>query len=194
MMVFNYGDLDGPPESEKVPANLSPDHVALVMGDVRGRQRVTTRVHSECLTSEVFGSLKCDCKEQLEAAQTEVARRGYGVADEDIAAVAVRALTSQQLDGQKIVLTGPHSLTMREQVRAISRAIGQPVDVIEIADAEARALYGRILPPKYLELLMAQWAFEQTEPAAVTEAVERITGRPATTYSDWATRHTDAFD
>lgn len=116
------------------------------------------------------------------------------IADEDIAAVAVRALTSQQLDGQKIVLTGPHSLTMREQVRAISRAIGQPVDVIEIADAEARALYGRILPPKYLELLMAQWAFEQTEPAAVTEAVERITGRPATTYSDWATRHTDAFD
>lgn len=84
-MVFNYlpgrgeGDVDSPPESEKVATNLSPDHVALVMGDVRGRRGVTTRVHSECLTSEVFGSLKCDCKEQLEAAQTEVARRGYGV-------------------------------------------------------------------------------------------------------------------
>lgn len=85
MMVFNYlpeggvaGGLDGSSATDKT-ANLSPDHVALVMGDVRGRQRVTTRVHSECLTSEVFGSLKCDCKEQLEAAQTEVARRGYGV-------------------------------------------------------------------------------------------------------------------
>jgi len=59
--------------------NLSPDHVALVFGDVRGRHRVTTRVHSECLTSEVFGSLKCDCKEQLEAAQAEVVRRGSGI-------------------------------------------------------------------------------------------------------------------
>ncbi|MFO0616622.1 MAG: GTP cyclohydrolase II [Polyangiaceae bacterium] len=76
MMVFNFGDLDAAPNGG---SNLSPDHVALVMGDVRGKHRVTTRVHSECLTSEVFGSLKCDCKEQLEAAQTEVARRGCGV-------------------------------------------------------------------------------------------------------------------
>ena len=59
--------------------HLSPDHVALVMGDVRARRGVTTRVHSECITSEVFGSLKCDCKEQLEAAQAEIGRRGFGV-------------------------------------------------------------------------------------------------------------------
>jgi len=37
------------------------------------------RIHSECLTSEVFGSLKCDCREQLERAQAEIARRGVGV-------------------------------------------------------------------------------------------------------------------
>jgi GTP cyclohydrolase II len=36
------------------------------------------RIHSECITSEVFGSLKCDCKEQLDAALAEVARRGAG--------------------------------------------------------------------------------------------------------------------
>jgi len=36
------------------------------------------RVHSECLTSEVFGSLKCDCREQLERAQAEIAKRGFG--------------------------------------------------------------------------------------------------------------------
>src|SRR5690606_26461891 len=57
---------------------LSDEHVALVMGDVRGKSAVPVRLHSECLTSEVFGSLKCDCKEQLEAAQKEVARRGHG--------------------------------------------------------------------------------------------------------------------
>ena len=58
---------------------LSPDHVAMVLGDVRGKSGVLVRVHSECLTSEVFGSLKCDCRDQLEAAQAEIGRRGQGV-------------------------------------------------------------------------------------------------------------------
>lgn len=72
MIVFRSGQQ---PEGN----GLSPDHVALVMGDVRGKSSVFVRVHSECLTSEVFGSLKCDCKGQLEAAQAEIARRGHGV-------------------------------------------------------------------------------------------------------------------
>jgi GTP cyclohydrolase II len=55
------------------------EHVALVYGDVAGKSNVLARVHSECMTSEVFGSLKCDCKEQLEEAMAEVARRGAGV-------------------------------------------------------------------------------------------------------------------
>ena len=55
------------------------EHVALVFGEVTGKSGVLTRVHSECLTSEVFGSLKCDCKEQLDAAMAEVARSGSGV-------------------------------------------------------------------------------------------------------------------
>ncbi len=56
---------------------LSKEHCALVLGDVRGRRNVPVRVHSECLTSEVFGSLKCDCREQLERAQSEIARQGF---------------------------------------------------------------------------------------------------------------------
>src|SRR5437867_11547842 len=59
--------------------SLSDEHLALVMGHVRGRSGVAVRVHSECLTSEVFGSLKCDCREQLERAQAEIARRGFCV-------------------------------------------------------------------------------------------------------------------
>lgn len=54
------------------------EHVALVYGDIQGRAQLPVRIHSECMTSEVFGSLKCDCKEQLEAALAEVARRGAG--------------------------------------------------------------------------------------------------------------------
>src|SRR5688572_11032705 len=58
---------------------LSREHCALVYGDVKGKRGVPVRVHSECLTSEVFGSLKCDCREQLERAQQEIAERGFGV-------------------------------------------------------------------------------------------------------------------
>jgi GTP cyclohydrolase II len=54
------------------------EHVALVCGAVEGRDDVLVRVHSECMTSEVFGSLKCDCKEQLDAAMAAIARAGAG--------------------------------------------------------------------------------------------------------------------
>src|SRR5689334_4145724 len=73
MSVFHWGGVTD------AALGLSADHVALVMGEVRGQSGVLVRVHSECLTSEVFGSLKCDCREQLEAAQAEIARRGQGV-------------------------------------------------------------------------------------------------------------------
>jgi GTP cyclohydrolase II len=79
MIVFHHGEPGAPGAGVRDDTGLSPDHVALVMGDVTGQAGVTCRVHSECLTSEVFGSLKCDCKEQLEAAQAEIGRRGLGV-------------------------------------------------------------------------------------------------------------------
>ncbi|WP_426752593.1 GTP cyclohydrolase II [Myxococcus sp. Y35] len=55
------------------------EHVALVVGDVAGGEGVPVRIHSECLTSEVFGSLKCDCREQLDRALDFIAQAGQGV-------------------------------------------------------------------------------------------------------------------
>jgi 3,4-dihydroxy 2-butanone 4-phosphate synthase/GTP cyclohydrolase II len=54
-------------------------HIALVMGDLGDGQRVLTRVHSECLTGDVFGSLRCDCGDQLDMALARVASEGRGV-------------------------------------------------------------------------------------------------------------------
>lgn len=82
MLVFRWAEDESatPDEAESLRSGaLSPDHVALVMGEVAGLHDVAVRVHSECLTSEVFGSLKCDCRGQLEDAQAEIARRGAGV-------------------------------------------------------------------------------------------------------------------
>lgn len=55
------------------------EHLAISKGDLRGAEMVLTRVHSECFTSEVLGSLKCDCREQLELALESVAKAGRGV-------------------------------------------------------------------------------------------------------------------
>ncbi|MCC8141122.1 MAG: bifunctional 3,4-dihydroxy-2-butanone-4-phosphate synthase/GTP cyclohydrolase II [Lachnospiraceae bacterium] len=54
-------------------------HVALVMGDISPDEPVLCRVHSECLTGDVFGSARCDCGEQLDQAMKEIAKEGKGV-------------------------------------------------------------------------------------------------------------------
>lgn len=54
-------------------------HVALVKGDIKPGEEVLVRVHSECLTGDAFGSLKCDCGEQLQAALDNIEKAGKGV-------------------------------------------------------------------------------------------------------------------
>ncbi|MBN1434069.1 bifunctional 3,4-dihydroxy-2-butanone-4-phosphate synthase/GTP cyclohydrolase II [Candidatus Fermentibacterales bacterium] len=54
-------------------------HLALVKGDVEGKENVLVRVHSECLTGDVFGSLRCDCGEQLHEAMRMIQAEGLGI-------------------------------------------------------------------------------------------------------------------
>jgi 3,4-dihydroxy 2-butanone 4-phosphate synthase/GTP cyclohydrolase II len=61
-------------------SDIDPDeHIALVMGDVATDEPVLARVHSQCLTGEVFGSLRCDCGEQIQMAMKSIADEGRGV-------------------------------------------------------------------------------------------------------------------
>lgn len=55
------------------------EHAALIMGNVNGEDSILCRVHSECLTGDTFGSLKCDCGDQFSAAMTKIAEEGRGV-------------------------------------------------------------------------------------------------------------------
>lgn len=59
--------------------NLEHVHMALVKGDIRGRENILVRVHSECLTGDVFGSLRCDCGAQLAGAMEMIEEEGQGV-------------------------------------------------------------------------------------------------------------------
>ena len=71
-----YGDF-------KIVSYTSPiedeEHVALVKGDVNGKDDVLVRVHSECLTGDVFGSYRCDCGDQLHHAMEMIEQEGLGV-------------------------------------------------------------------------------------------------------------------
>lgn len=55
------------------------EHIALVKGDVEGKENVLVRVHSECLTGDVFGSRRCDCGDQLHTAMKRIEEKGEGV-------------------------------------------------------------------------------------------------------------------
>lgn len=59
-------------------ATTGLDHVALTLGDMSGPDPVLIRVHSECLTGDAFGSMRCDCGPQLQGAMSAIVERGYG--------------------------------------------------------------------------------------------------------------------
>jgi 3,4-dihydroxy 2-butanone 4-phosphate synthase/GTP cyclohydrolase II len=71
-----YGDFTAIAFREKLTGK---HHVALVKGDVEGEEDVLVRVHSECLTGDVFHSLRCDCGEQLEQAMARIGSEERGV-------------------------------------------------------------------------------------------------------------------
>jgi 3,4-dihydroxy 2-butanone 4-phosphate synthase/GTP cyclohydrolase II len=60
-------------------SSVSQEHAALVMGSLRGAEGVLTRLHSECFTGDVLGSLRCDCGEQLRRSLELIAAEGSGV-------------------------------------------------------------------------------------------------------------------
>jgi len=59
--------------------NDAKEHLALIMGKVKGKSNILVRIHSECFTGEVLGSCRCDCKEQLHLAMQKIAEEGCGV-------------------------------------------------------------------------------------------------------------------
>jgi 3,4-dihydroxy 2-butanone 4-phosphate synthase / GTP cyclohydrolase II len=72
----DYGDFQAVAYRETLTGK---QHVALVKGEVVGQENVLVRVHSECLTGDVFHSQRCDCGEQLEQALAQIGREGRGV-------------------------------------------------------------------------------------------------------------------
>jgi 3,4-dihydroxy 2-butanone 4-phosphate synthase / GTP cyclohydrolase II len=75
-MPTEYGDFDLHLYSSKIDGK---HHIALTCGEVQGKRNVLVRVHSECLTGDVFGSHRCDCGPQLHESMRQIATSGRGV-------------------------------------------------------------------------------------------------------------------
>src|SRR4029453_11003762 len=116
------------------------------------------------------------------------------VHERDIAAVAVRAMCGDGHDSREYVLTGPASLTQREQVQIIGDVVGRPLRFEELSRESARELMlSMMFPPPAADMLLAAYAAAVGPPALITSAVLEVTGAPARSFRDWAVDHAGDF-
>jgi uncharacterized protein YbjT (DUF2867 family) len=113
----------------------------------------------------------------------------------DIAAVAVRALTSDGHEGKAYPLTGPEAMNIGEQVKILSNAIGKQIEYVPITDEAARTGMEQAgLPPFIIDALLPFASFIRNGKAAeVFHTVEEVTGRAPFTFGDWARENAAAF-
>jgi uncharacterized protein YbjT (DUF2867 family) len=116
-------------------------------------------------------------------------------ADEaDVAAVVATLLMRGGHAGRCYRVTGPEALTPVDKVRIIAAATGRPVEFAELSSDEARALWlAEGWPAEGVEFMLDMWATVPAEVGVVTDAVERVTGRPPRTFALWAAEHAAAF-
>ena len=128
----------------------------------------------------------------------DVVRDGYGsaanapIALEDIAAVAARCLLEDGHEGRSYELTGPESLTRRERVEIIGSVLGRKLTYVDLPHDEY---------VKQLELTMGEYAAWYADgmrqlaehPQQAVPTVAELTGRPATTFEQWARGRVDLF-
>ncbi|MBP0455195.1 NAD(P)H-binding protein [Kitasatospora sp. RG8] len=112
---------------------------------------------------------------------------------EDVAAVAAAALSGEAHLGATYTLTGPAPTTPRERAAAIAAALGEPVDFTEQTREQAHGLMSRFMPLPVVEGTLAILGEPTADEQRVSPDVERVLGRPATTFAAWAVRNAAAF-
>ena len=113
--------------------------------------------------------------------------------EHDIAAVAVHALRHEGHAFKEYVLTGPESLTQRQQVEIIGRAIGRPLVFEEHSPDSARQELSTMMPVAIADMLLTAFGAAIDRPAHLTTTVADVTGTPARRFHDWAVENAAAF-
>ncbi|WP_405138498.1 SDR family oxidoreductase [Nocardia sp. NBC_01388] len=115
------------------------------------------------------------------------------VAPFDIAAVVAAALREDGHNGQVYTLTGPAVITPREQAAAVAAAFGEPLRFVELTSDQARSNMLRFMPESVVDHTLLILGEPTPEEQTVSPDVERVLGRPATSYADWAKYVIGAF-
>ncbi len=119
---------------------------------------------------------------------------GAVVHEGDIGAVAAAALLDDGHAGRAYTLTGPQALTMRDRVAILSRAVGRAIAFEPITPERAvERLLATGVSRADAEYVIGWYADPPAEAATVVDTVERVTGRPARTFAQWAAEHADRF-
>ncbi|MEV2214951.1 NAD(P)H-binding protein [Streptomyces sp. NPDC050997] len=113
--------------------------------------------------------------------------------ESDIADIAVLAMTEPGHEGKAYPLSGPESVTQREQVECISEAIGRKVVLEEITAEEYRDALGRWGDAELVDTLVRHLVEAVGRPAPVFTTYQDLTGEPGRTYADWTVDHADDF-
>ncbi|KES05035.1 hydroxylase [Streptomyces toyocaensis] len=123
-----------------------------------------------------------------------VSRLSAMVHEGDIGAVAAVALTEEGHGGQEYVLTGPELLTVGDKVAAIAAARGRAVSLVELTEEEAVARWRAAGHPEdVIGFLLEAYGSTPEVGRTVVDTVEKVTGRPARTFTQWAAEHASAF-
>lgn len=120
---------------------------------------------------------------------------GRSIVDErDLAEAAVTALLTPSLAGRAYSLTGPKTLTQREQVAIIGDVLGRDLTVRALDPDEVREEYAAMLGAEFADQALGYWATLAEHPEPVTSGVEEILRRPARPYEDWVRLHRGDFE
>ncbi|GAB3436170.1 Rossmann-fold NAD(P)-binding domain-containing protein [Flindersiella endophytica] len=130
----------------------------------------------------------------------DVVRGAYGDAavspihERDIAAVAAAALLDDGHAGRSYALTGPESLSQRDQVRVIGEAVGRSLRWEEVPPEQVRAaMLAQGVPDEVPDRMLGYLAQCLAQPGPSTTTVRDVLGRPALTFAEWAAENTKAF-
>jgi uncharacterized protein YbjT (DUF2867 family) len=136
----------------------------------------------------------------VDSIRTEnIVRMPYGDAryphihEADVADVATTALLETGHRGAKYVITGPASITPREQTQWLGEALGREIRFHEMSREEFHALWGKHLSYEEIELELWIYAKYVQKPPTLRHVVEQVTGKAGRTFAEWAIEHADAF-
>jgi uncharacterized protein YbjT (DUF2867 family) len=131
---------------------------------------------------------------------TGVVRGAYGNAatspihQRDIATIAADALLNAGHEGRSYVLTGPQSLNQYDKVRLIGQALGRELSFAEMPPEQVRqGMLAQGLPEEIPDRLLGSLADYALKPGPTTDTVQRLLGRPALSFAQWASENTATF-